>query len=766
MSLKYRLLLAVSATLLLFFIALAICSMVAGERVFDYSARTHADLLTQSFFSELEARESAARSAVQTVAMDPEVLQTFAARDRGTLLEQALPVYESLGNEISQLFFHLPDQTTFLRLNNSGSELDPPDGYLLAVEKVNESKSPLSTIEKIQGALGYYTVIPLFIDGSYIGTAGMGGSLDIAFLESLKTRLGSEFCLYEIDENGPAIIASTALPVTAPSNHEIESLLSGEIAFRTAGDKSSVMLLLPLRNFNGDVIGLVQIDTDHSIVAAEMASLNRNFFLYALGALFLTSGILLYSLRQNVLIPLGRIQEFLNKAERLELSDKLPESGHDEISDINRRLNNTAAAINEAMSNLRSAHRQTLTILDSINALVYVSNYETYEILYLNNYGRNIFGGAEGQPCFQVLQQGQAGPCSFCKTDCPEDIVADDEMYKCWEMKSSFNNRHYECHSTAIKWLGGDNVRLVIATDITERKIAEELIFQSREWYRTIAEDIPALVTRYNPDFRFTYINNAYSRFVQLPGSEIIGRPIFNFIPAEHHQALKDNLAKLTPDNPVCIIENTKIDYQKRTRWMRWIHRAIYIPGGGLKEYLAIGEDVTSQKINQARLEYMSMHDALTGVFNKAYYDNEIKRLEGAREYPVAIICSDLDGLKSINDCYGHRAGDNMLKECASILKSSIRHGDILARFGGDEFVIIMPRTDLEAGEAVIRRIIETIDEYNRCGNEIHLGLSIGLAVSESPEQSLEGTFEQADRVMYKNKQDGALNRNRPGETE
>ena len=162
--------------------------------------------------------------------------------------------------------------------------------------------------------------------------------------------------------------------------------------------------------------------------------------------------------------------------------------------------------------------------------------------------------------------------------------------------------------------------------------------------------------------------------------------------------------------------------------------------------------DIFERKRIQFQLEYLSMHDQLTGLYNRTFFESELLRLKESRDYPITLVSSDLDGLKLINDSLGHQTGDHLLVACAEILKKSLRSSDILARIGGDEFCAIMPNTDRATGESIAQRIRVMISNYNEEHSNLPLGLSLGLATAENKEMILQDIFRQADDLMYRDK--------------
>jgi diguanylate cyclase (GGDEF)-like protein len=119
------------------------------------------------------------------------------------------------------------------------------------------------------------------------------------------------------------------------------------------------------------------------------------------------------------------------------------------------------------------AYRSIATVLDSLDALVYVSDMKTYELLFTNDYGRKIWGDMQGKTCWKVLQENQTGPCAFCTNDQLLDKSGKPTGVYVWEFQNTVNKRWYQCRDQAITWVDGRIVRMEVATDITDRKLAE-----------------------------------------------------------------------------------------------------------------------------------------------------------------------------------------------------------------------------------------------------------------------------------------------------
>ena len=150
-------------------------------------------------------------------------------------------------------------------------------------------------------------------------------------------------------------------------------------------------------------------------------------------------------------------------------------------------------------------------------------------------------------------------------------------------------------------------------------------------------------------------------------------------------------------------------------------------------EIIGTNYDSTYQKNREKEILNLSYHDVLTGLYNRRFFEEEIKRLDTERQIPLSIIIGDLNNLKLTNDTFGHLEGDRLLIETAKLLEKVCRSDDILARWGGDEFVILLPTASIRAAEEVVQRIKKGCSELFI--QNIPIGLAIGIAAKTEHEQ-------------------------------
>jgi diguanylate cyclase (GGDEF)-like protein len=162
--------------------------------------------------------------------------------------------------------------------------------------------------------------------------------------------------------------------------------------------------------------------------------------------------------------------------------------------------------------------------------------------------------------------------------------------------------------------------------------------------------------------------------------------------------------------------------------------------------------DITARKKAEAYLEYLGKHDVLTKLHNRAFYTDELNRLERKSLRPVSIVVIDLNGLKTTNDQLGHAAGDSLLRRLGEVMNEAVSLPNHAARIGGDEFAIIMPGGD----ETDVAVMIDNVDKLLKINNQYYSNAPISIAVgaaTSTPGEPLEAVVRRADLAMYQDKQ-------------
>lgn len=192
-----------------------------------------------------------------------------------------------------------------------------------------------------------------------------------------------------------------------------------------------------------------------------------------------------------------------------------------------------------------------------------------------------------------------------------------------------------------------------------------------------------------------------------------------------------------------------------KDRYLHFMSAPIYEQGGELWGAIESIQDLSEHKALEARLSELATMDGLTGVYNRQYLEKKLEEeIAKARRYgdPLSMILLDIDQFKEVNDQFGHLVGDQVLKKTAEIIKSCLRTTDIVARFGGDEFVVILPRTDPEQLAFVRERLIITLKNLSvldQSGQTRFLSVSLG---DYSDSQEYDQILRRADLNMYRRK--------------
>ncbi|SPF33358.1 Sensory box protein [Candidatus Desulfosporosinus infrequens] len=287
-------------------------------------------------------------------------------------------------------------------------------------------------------------------------------------------------------------------------------------------------------------------------------------------------------------------------------------------------------------------------------------------------------------------------------------------------------------------------------------QVQEESLRESERRFRSMLENIKLITGIIDKDGQIIFCNDFALELTGFQKFEVIGQNYFDmFIPYERQEDAKAcfeevlNTKKLLKQNVFSLrIKNGE------ERFVNWNYTLLFDSEGNVSGIASIGEDITERKQFQERLEHMSFHDALTGLYNRTYFEEELRLLEEECSDPVGMIVSDVDGLKLVNDTLGHSIGDQLLRLTADIIKKCFREEDKLFRIGGDEFAIILPKSELSVVEQACSRVRMAVERYNDENVEFPLSLSMGYAVSGKPKANLNlgDVFKEADDNMYREK--------------
>ena len=159
------------------------------------------------------------------------------------------------------------------------------------------------------------------------------------------------------------------------------------------------------------------------------------------------------------------------------------------------------------------------------------------------------------------------------------------------------------------------------------------------------------------------------------------------------------------------------------------------------------------EKIKKTKeIRFLAFHDSLTGLYNRTFFDEEVSRVDTSRNLPISVIFADVNGLKSLNDCFGHFYGDDYLKTISRTIKESCRHEDLVVRWGGDEFVVLLLRTDTEKAEEIVSRIEENLIKVE-CFS-VEASASFGVATKRDLATDFYDVLRNAELAMYSKKRE------------
>ena len=312
----------------------------------------------------------------------------------------------------------------------------------------------------------------------------------------------------------------------------------------------------------------------------------------------------------------------------------------------------------------------------------------------------------------------------------------------------------FDAYASAI--LDGESRLLyAILFDVTDREKYRSEMLHERELLSTTLKSIGDGVVTTDALGMITSINSVAEKLTGWNSGIAMGRPFTDVF------ILRNEYTGATVENPIRkVLETGRVIGLANHTELVNRHGGctpiadsaapIRMEDGRIFGVVMVFRDVSDEKEHNKQIEFLSYHDSLTGLYNRSYMERALSRLDTADNLPISVVMGDVNGLKLTNDVFGHKAGDALLWNVAKLLEESCKAGDIIARWGGDEFVIFMPRTDQNTAEEFIQNLKSAHIGIN--GSNLRLSLSLGCATKDSEDQSLPDGLREAEESMYHQK--------------
>jgi diguanylate cyclase (GGDEF)-like protein/PAS domain S-box-containing protein len=275
------------------------------------------------------------------------------------------------------------------------------------------------------------------------------------------------------------------------------------------------------------------------------------------------------------------------------------------------------------------------------------------------------------------------------------------------------------------------NIIGIIGLSKNITKSVAELEYE-KSLFDTLMDNINEDIYFKDRNSKIVRINKALAKRYGFDNAEeAVGMSDADFYSEEHaSQAYKDEQEIIKTGKPVLDFEEKATYTDKEDRWWSSSKMPWYDRNGKIIGIFGIGKDITDKKNTEEKIKYTSFHDPLTGLYNRSFFDEEMIRLDSERQLPITVLIGDVNGLKLVNDSQGHLKGDELLKIVAQIFRDSFRKDDIISRWGGDEFIVLLPKTSTEIANKIKKRIQRLCKQHST--KNMPVSISIGICTKKN----------------------------------
>jgi len=495
-----------------------------------------------------------------------------------------------------------------------------------------------------------------------------------------------------------------------------------------------------------------------------------------LAASLLISVFLMFWIGLRVTKPIVALSKAADELTRGRLMH-IPENGReDEIGVLTRafnemglRLTNIVVHLEEEVATrtqelkerneeLRTFNELRETFIDADSSFVFLKD-EYLKYVFVNKALKEFFqlsyDDIIGHDDFELAEEAFAKMC----TNADLDIL---DQHRLITTTTTWNNRFFRTTKFPVRMLNNTFGVGAYITDITEEyelersreRILETLAYERNKYLQTLMS-IGDGVMVIDRNENIEILNMVACRLTGWQLDEAIGinyKEVFNLSHEQKGFTVDDPIEKVFMTSKIHELGNHAILTSKNGTKYHLEDSAAPIMDdkGSLAGVVLVFRDVTEKKEQRKKIEYMSFHDSLTGLYNRRFFEEELRRIDTESNLPISIIMGDVNSLKLTNDIFGHAFGDILLERITEVMQGACRSDDIIARWGGDEFVLLLPRTSSEEAERIAGRIKKDVSEQRI--RAVKGSISLGYDTKTHPTEDIVRVLSSAEAKMYTTK--------------